>query len=69
MLQTVAIIATVVVASWIIGGQVQAVGGQVQANSEAISDLRDDMHEMRSLLVSHNGHSHSANIVGESENE
>ena len=60
MLQTVAIIATVVVASWIIGGQ-------VQANSAAIADLRDDMREMRSLLISHNEHSHSAKVVSESE--
>ena len=61
MLQTVAIIATVVVASW-------TIGGQVQANSVAIADLRDDMREMRSLLGSHiAGHSHSAKVVGESE--
>ena len=67
-LQTIAIIATVVVASWAIGGQVQAIGGQVQADSAAIADLRDDMREMRSLLVSHiAGHSHSAKVVGESE--
>ena len=61
-LQTIAIIATVVVASW-------AIGGQVQANSAAIGDLRDDMREMRSLLISHIAeHSHEANAaVGKSK--
>ena len=67
-LQTIAIIATVVVASWTIAGQVQAIGGQVQANSAAISDLRDDMRELRGLLISHVAeHSHSTNAVSESE--
>ena len=50
-LQTIAIIAAVVVASWAIGGQVQAIGGQVQANSAAMADLRDDMRELRGLLI------------------
>ena len=67
-LQTIAIIATVVVASWTIGGQVQAIGGQVQANSAAIGDLRDDMRELRGLLISHIAeHSHEANAAVESE--
>ena len=67
-LQTIAIIATVVVASWTIGGQVQAISGQVQANSAAIGDLRDDMREMRSLLISHIAeHSHEAKVVGKLE--
>ena len=60
-LQTIAIIATVVVASW-------TITGQVQANSAAIGDLRDDMRELRGLLISHVAeHSHEAKIVAESE--
>ena len=60
-LQTIAIIATVVVASW-------TIGGQVQANSAAISDLRDDMRELRGLLISHIGeHSHEEKAVTKAE--
>ena len=56
-LQTIAIIATVVVASW-------TIGGQVQANSAAIADLRDDMRELRGLLISHIAeHSHEAKAM------
>ena len=63
-LQTIAIIATVVVASWTITGQVQAIGGQVQANSAAIADLRDDMRELRGLLISHVAeHSHESKAM------
>ncbi|MGU9951021.1 MAG: hypothetical protein ACNYPH_01670 [Gammaproteobacteria bacterium WSBS_2016_MAG_OTU1] len=53
LLQTAAIIATIVVAAW-------SISGGVKANTVAIADLRDDMRELRSLLVSHiAGHSHS----------
>ena len=62
-LQTIAIIATVVVASW-------AIGGQVQANSAAIADLRDDMRELRGLLVSHiAGHNHVPTVTDGSYKE
>ena len=67
-LQTIGIIATVVVASWTLGGQIQAISSQVQANSIAIADLRNDMRELRSLLISHiTEHSHKAKNGAEIE--
>lgn len=63
-LQTAAIIATIVAAAWMLGGQVQALGGQVRANSAAIGELREDVRELRGLLVSHiAGHPHSEKVA------
>ena len=64
VLQTTAIIATVIMAAW-------HIGGEVKVNSAAITGLRDDMRdlrievkseisELRSLLIMHiAGHSHA----------
>ena len=71
VLQTTAIIATVIMAAWHIGGEVKEIGGEVKVNSAAITGLRDDMRdlrievkseisELRSLLIMHiAGHSHA----------
>ena len=64
VLQTTLIIATNIGAAWTLGGQVQALDGRIQANSAAIGELREDVRELRGLLVSHvAGHSHSAKVA------
>ncbi len=57
ILETAAIITTIFMAAW-------HLGGEVQANSGAISELRADVREMRGLLVTHiAGHSHAGGEV------
>ena len=59
VIQTIAVVVTIVLATWSIGGDVKANTAAIVANTTAIAALRADVRELRSLVISHiAGHHH-----------
>ena len=81
-IQTVAVIFTIVTAAWLLGGKVEANSAATIANTMAIAELRNsnarandelraDLRELRSLLITHiSGHNHGPSVaLGDSKAE
>ena len=64
VIQTIAVVVTIVLATWSIGGDVKANTAAIVANTTAIAALRADVRELRSLVISHiAGHHHDGLLV------